>query len=115
MEQSGDVKASERTLRNALHSRNIYCRRLRTKPVLTDDDIKQRYSFAKKYSHMTKTSWRKKLHVIIDCKHFPVYVNGKGRAWAAQRDVRGAYRKPRQGLSRRYTAVPKDQRYCPGG
>ena len=43
------VKASNRTISEALHSRKVYFRRLREKPMLTSEDIKDRKRSAKKF------------------------------------------------------------------
>ena len=50
----------------------------------------------------------------IDLKRFSVYVNAAGRAYAAQREIRGAYRKPGQGLHKGYVKPPKALKYNPG-
>lgn len=43
------VRASVRTVQTALHRQGVYFRRMRTKPRLTEDDIKARFAFATKY------------------------------------------------------------------
>jgi len=108
------LKCCDRVISNALHQRNIYFRALRSKPRLTDDDIKDRLAFAKKYRNKTKAWWIRTLHMSIDLKRFSVYVNAAGRAYAAQREIRGAYRKPGQGLHKGYVKPPKALKYNPG-
>ena len=107
-------KAGARAISDALHARNIYFRKLRSKPVLTKDDIADRFKFAKAYRRKTKKWWLKNLRMIIDLKHFPVYTTGKARAYAARREIRGAYRTPGQGLDEAYVTVPKALRFNTG-
>ena len=54
LKRSTRVKASTRTILRALHKRNIYFRKLREKPTLTDDDVVARFAFAKKHRGQTK-------------------------------------------------------------
>ena len=46
--------ACARSILDALHSRNIYFRKLREKPMLTAEDVKARMAFASKYRLKTK-------------------------------------------------------------
>ena len=108
------VQVGERAILDALHKRGVYFRAQRSKPLLTQDDVDERYKFAKKYRHKTKKWWLKTLHMAIDCKHFPVYTTGASRAYAARRTIRGAYRTKGQGLDKGYVAVPKSLRYNTG-
>lgn len=101
------VKVSERCARKALQTRGIRFRRMRDKPLLTKDDVKERWRFARKYRNKSKAWWRSKVHLYIDLKSWKVYPNAKGRALAAQRTVRGAYRGPGGGLGEGYVVVPK--------
>ena len=48
------VTASSRTVSREMHAAGVYFRRLRTKPRLTDDDIRARLAFAKKYHKKTE-------------------------------------------------------------
>ena len=41
------IEACDQTVLDKLHERNIWIRKLRSKPLLTDDDIKDRYQFSK--------------------------------------------------------------------
>lgn len=107
-------KAGLKTIQRALHGRGVFFRKMRSKLVLSEEDIKARYAFAKKYKGKSPAWWRAKLHMVIDLKHFPVYVDGKGRAVAAQREVRGVYRKRGQGLDQGFVQRPKALRYNPG-
>lgn len=54
-------------------------RKMREKPLLTEEDIKARFAFATKYRHKTAGWWMKAFHAAIDGKLFKVYLNGKGR------------------------------------
>ena len=101
------VKVSERCARKALQKRNVRFRRMRSKPLLTKDDVKERFRFARKHRRKSKAWWRSKVHLYIDLKSWKVYPNAKSRALAAQRQVRGAYRAPGEGLGEGYVVVPK--------
>ena len=103
LKRSSRTKASEKTILKALHARKIYFRRLREKPVLTDDDIKDRQVFAKTYSKKTGNWWNKHIHLTIDVKHFKVLPHSNARRYAAQEVTRGVYRKRGQGLNKGYT------------
>ena len=89
-----------RKIRDALHKRNIYFRKLREKPLLTEEDVKSRFAFSVKYKGKRKAWWKRK--AMIDGKHFKVYLNGKQRLRAAQHNTYGAYRTPGQGLCGAY-------------
>ena len=69
-------KASERSILRALHKRNIRFRKLREKPKLTAEDMKERFAFAKAYHKKTKTWWASHLHASIDGKCFQVVGQG---------------------------------------
>lgn len=58
--------------------------------------------------------WCAHIHLHLDLKNFPVYLNGKARDHAAMREVRGAYRQRGGGLGRGYTKAPKHLRFNPG-
>lgn len=98
LQKAAKVKASCRTMLRALHERNIFFRKLREKPVLTPEDVRDRFKFAKKYRSKTGTWWANRLDAFIDGKHFQVYLNSKERLRAAQHSTYGAYRRPGQGL-----------------
>ena len=44
LKKSARIKASERVILEALHERNIYFRAMRGKPLLTDQDIRDRFA-----------------------------------------------------------------------
>lgn len=91
-------QASERTIRDAFHANGVWFRRLKEKPILTPADMAERLEFGKQHAKRTKAQWVANPHAIIDNKHFQLYVNGAGRAHAARRRVRGAYRSAKDGL-----------------
>ena len=108
------VKASERCIREALQKRKFKFRVLRSKPRLTTADVRDRMAFATKYCTKTRAWWRKNVHLFIDLKNFSVYPNAESRTIAAQREVRGAYRQPSQGLDEAYVVAPKGLKYNTG-
>ena len=114
LKHSARVQASERTIRDALHSRDVWFRTLREKPTLTPDDVCERFKFAKKYCSKSKDWWQKNVHSFIDGKHFQVYLNGESRRRAAQHATFGAYRPPGKGLSGGYVKPKKTLKFNPG-
>ena len=108
------VKACIRTIRKYLHQRDIKWHNMRSKPVLTSADVKDRCGFADTYASKSAQWWLDHIHMHIDCKHFPIYINGKSRAHGAQQGTRGAYRKPGQGLDFPYTKASKTLKYNTG-
>jgi hypothetical protein len=108
------VKAGERCVREALQKRGVRFRRMRSKPLLTKEDVKTRFAFAKKYRRKTRKWWQKHIQLHIDVKNFPSYTNAAARAVAAQREVRGAYRVAADGLDENYVVMPKHLKYNTG-
>ncbi|CAE7464528.1 unnamed protein product [Symbiodinium natans] len=98
LKKTTKTKASCRSILRALHDRNIYFRKLREKPLLTPEDVRARFHFAKKYRSKSRAWWVKNVDAFIDGKHFQVYLNGKERCRAAQHATYGAYRRPGKGL-----------------
>ena len=70
LKRSTRVKASERTILKALHKNNIFFRKLREKPVLTEADIRERYAFAAKYNSKSAQWWLHNIHASIDGDFF---------------------------------------------
>jgi hypothetical protein len=93
---------------------NIYFRKLREKPLLTEEDIAARKAFALKYKGKSTKWWNQNMHAIIDGKHFQVYLNGKERDRAAQHATWGAYRAPGQGLNGAYVKPKKSLKHNTG-
>ena len=114
LKKRAKCKASCHCIRRALRQRNIQFRRMRSKPILTKEDRQARLAFAKKYRMKTKAWWVNNVHLHIDLKNFPAYVNAAARDVAAMRMVRGAYRQAGQGLDEAYVVVSKELRYNPG-
>ena len=114
LKRRAKCKASGRCIREALKVKNIKFRKMRSKPLLTKADQRARFDFAKKFRSKSKNWWLQNVHLHIDVKNFPAYVNAKARDVAAMRMVRGAYRRPGDGLDEAYVVVPKDLRYNPG-
>ena len=114
IKEKSKCRASETTMRRTLQKRNIKFRRLRSKPILTNTDKRARFAFAKKYHTKSKSWWLKTVHMHIDLKNFSCYVNARARQYAAQREVRGGYRLPGQGLDEAYVVANKALRFNPG-
>ena len=108
------VKACDRTVSDKLHERNIYMRNMREKPVLTQQDIAERFEFAREYKDKPASYWTSHVHLHIDCKLFKVSLNKKARAYIKRTRVKGAYRKPGQGLNQGYTKASKKLKFNTG-
>ena len=67
-------------------------RDLRQTPILMPDDVRERYTWAKKYSGQSKAWWLKTVHVHLDNHVFKVATTSIGRKLLAKRVVRGVYR-----------------------
>ena len=106
------VKACDRTILDKLHERNIYMRIMREKPILTEQDIVERYDFANKGKRASY--WTSHIHLHMDCKLFKVCLNQKARSYIKRARVKGAYRKPGQGLDQGYTKPPKKLKFTTG-
>lgn len=93
------TKFSERTIRDALHDLGYRFRKLRSKMILTPEDIKVRYEWAKTYKDKPKEFFLKAIQIHLDNHHFKVATTSKGRKLLAKRSVRGAYRKKAKSLT----------------
>jgi len=92
------VKACSRVVADALHKRGYYFRDLREKPILTPEDVKARFAWARKYRHQSAHWWRKTVHIHLDNHMFKVATTARGRKLLAKRRVRGVYRKKGKSL-----------------
>ena len=86
------LKMSERTVADGIHSRGYRFRNLRSKPILTPDDVKERYAWSKKYRTKSPAWWLRTAHVHLDNHAFKRAATGNGRKLLAKRAVRGVYR-----------------------
>ena len=108
------LKVCTRTISRALHSRKIYFRRLREKPLLTQQDVKARFAFARRHKGKNAKWWNTHIDMHIDVKYFPVLLHGQARSHAAREGTRGAYRTAGQGLAAPYVKRGKRNRYNTG-
>ena len=86
-------KCSQRTISRALHGRGYRCFKLYEKMILTPDDIKARWEWAKKYTKMTKAWWLNRVQIHLDNHHFKRASTATGRKNLAKRRVRFVLRK----------------------
>ena len=84
-------KIARRTAERLLAARGRRWRKPREKPILFDEDIKDRLRFAKKFGPKTPKFWRN--CVALDGKSFAIVLNAKHRRRAGPHRVRGVYRK----------------------
>jgi transposase len=94
------LKVSERVVSDALHARGIYFRKLRSKPILELEHIKDRYSWAQTYRHKPAKWWLQHVHVHLDNHAFKVATTHLGRRLLSRRRVRGVYRTKKKSLRR---------------
>ena len=79
---------------------------------MTDQDVKDRWEWAKKHAKRSAGQWIVSPNAIIDNKHFQLFTHQDGREYAARRRVRGAYQsKPSQ--PRPYLVRPKSSMKYP--
>ena len=101
-------KVCLRVLQDALHERNLWFRKLRRKPLLTDKDVADRYAFAKKFRTKTKAWWQRYIMAHIDNHAVKVPTNGEARNMLAAKRVHGTYRTPGNSLKKEH--VKADQK-----
>ena len=89
IKKAAGLNCCEKVVLQALHSRGMFMRPLRQKPVRTRSDDEARLAFAKKYQKRPATYWSTQVDGFLDNKFFPVYTNGAARAYAAKRVARG--------------------------
>ena len=94
------LKVCDRVVADALHARGYWFHKLRTKMILTPDDVKDRFAWPKKYKGKNRHWWQKRIQVHLDNHHFKHATTSKGRALLAKRLVRGAYRTKTKSLPR---------------
>jgi hypothetical protein len=87
------LKCSQRTVSRALRSRGYYFFKLYEKMILTPEDVKERWAWAKKYARKTKLWWLRKVQIHLDNHHFKRASTGKGRKLLGKRHVRFVLRK----------------------
>ena len=104
------TRASVRTVADRLRKRGYQFRDLREKPILTPDDIKLRYKFAKTYKDKPDVWWLSYIHVHLDNHMFKVATTAKGRKLLAKRRVRGVYRKKGKSLRPAHVKPKKDMK-----
>ena len=89
---------SERRVADKLHARGYHFRKLRSKTILTPEDVKARYAFAQEYRRRSEDWWRQHIHIHLDNHHFKVATTARGRKLLAKRRVRGVWRKKEKSL-----------------
>lgn len=114
IKRSARVKGCVRVVLDALHSRGVYLHPMREKPLLTEDDVKDRRAFGDKYRGKPRSFWTSHIHMSIDVKLFKVYLSGAARKRAAKMSVRGAFREPGQGLGKAYVKPSRTLKYNTG-
>ena len=77
------LKVTVRALLEALHDRGYYWHTMRQKPLLTAQDIVDRFQFATDYSNKPAQWWVEKVDMVIDVKYFKIYLNKAARSRAA--------------------------------
>ena len=92
------LKVTARTALDHLHSRGYRFRGMRSKPILSPEDIKERYAWAKKYRAKSAAWWLRTVHIHLDNHTFKRAATGYGRKLLAKRRVRGVYRTKHRGL-----------------
>ena len=107
-------KVSVDTLWDALHERGIWFHKLREKPLLTDQDVKDRYAWAKKYRGKSPAWWRRTVHLHLDNHMFKVPATATARRTLAARRVSGTYRAPGKSLQKQHVKAGRGLRQNTG-
>ena len=102
------------TLMRLFHARGITFKKFREKPDLTEEDIQDRFDFGKKNRKKRAIWWTTSIDIHVDCKKFPVYLNGKARNHAARARTWGAFRGRGDGLRKPYIRPRKDLKFNTG-
>jgi transposase len=106
VKEKAGVPYCEKVIRTAFKKHGKPFRKLREKPILTEEDVEKRFKFVKKHAQHEKSRWVKMPHAVIDNKKFSLYLDRKARRYAAQRTVRGAYRDGKNAV-KPYLVKPK--------
>ena len=107
-------KVCIRTLQKALHERDVWFFRLREKPILTDEDVEERYIWAKLYRRRSKAWWLAHVHLHIDNHAFKVPANKTSRRRLAAKRVHGTYRTPGKSLEKQHVKASSKMRINTG-
>ena len=84
--------------------------------ILTPQDIKDRWAWAKKYAGKSKEWWLRSVHLHLDNHHFRRATTGKGRKILAKRSVRFVLRRKGTKASRiKSCYVKPSAKLRPGG
>lgn len=108
------LSCTNRTLLDRFHTKGIYFRNLREKPVLTPEDVKARYAFAKRFKNKTANWWKTHVDIHLDNHCFKVATAARGRKLLAMRRVRGVYRAKGKSLKPGYVKPGKGMRQNTG-
>ena len=92
VKEKAGVDASDKSVLRAFHLQGVWFKPLAEKCLLTKEDITKRLEWSKTRKRRARKQWVVKPHATIDNKSFPLFVNGKGRDYAARRSCRGAFK-----------------------
>ena len=101
------LKVTVKTILKALHLRGYWWHTMREKPLLTEQDIADRFQFALDHYRKPASYWTDKVHMVIDVKFFKIYLNAAARRRAAKEGTWGVFRKKGQGLDGPYVRPNK--------
>ena len=96
-------KVSQRVCEDALRKRGVGYKAPRRKIYVTDEDAKERKSWATKKLKLPKRFWTEDVHAYQDSKQFPLPLTAKQRKRFRQTQVTGHLRKAGEGLDRGFT------------
>ena len=101
------VKVSDRTVRRKMSEGRYALYKLKEKPLLTNEDIVKRKTWAGASMRRNRLQWVGTPHAIIDNKKFPKTSCNKSREYNVRRSVRGAYME-KGSQPRRWLVKPKN-------
>lgn len=104
----------DRVIANAQHERGIWMHAMRQKPILTEDDVKARYAWAKKYRHKPPSWWKRTVHLHIDNKAFKVPATSVARRHLAAQRIARVYRSRGKALRPEHVRAGRGVRHNSG-
>lgn len=104
--QKSGYDVSETTVRKHFKRMNVSFYKLKQKPLLEDQDVKDRYDWTTTRKRRSRAAWLTKPKAIIDNKNFEATRCRKSRAFVARRSCRGAYMR-RGAQPKRHLVKPK--------
>ena len=109
-----DLDCSEKTISRAFRRHKVFLRPMYEKPLLTNEDVEERKEFVDEHGHRSGAQWPVYTQGVLDCKVFPVYLNGAARNYASRRTMRGTYRTRKSNMKKKHVKPKASLKYNTG-